>query len=191
MSSPTPHPPGAARLAGQAPAGRIRRAAAADAEQIEAIIAAGRDYLRAQGLSQWQDGTGRRPIARDLAHGWGQVLLTGDEEISGYAALVEGVDPAYTAIFDGAWREGATEYVAIHSFALAAESRGRGLAAPFLRGLIGQAQALGHTDVRIDTHPGNVIMRKVIEAAGFVRRGVVEFEIPDGRRDAFQLCLPA
>jgi RimJ/RimL family protein N-acetyltransferase len=56
-----------------------------------------------------------------------------------------------------------------------------------MRGLIETAEGIGYRDIRIDTHPLNEIMQKVILRAGFIYRGMVEFAIPDGKRRAYQL----
>ena len=71
--------------------------------------------------------------------------------------------------------------------AIDADFRGKGFAQPFLRGLIETAEGMGYRDIRIDTHPLNAIMQKVILRAGFVYRGMVEFDMPDGKRRAYQL----
>ena len=43
------------------------------------------------------------------------------------------------------------------------------------------ARSLGRTSLRIDTHEGNVVMRRMLEKHGFVHRGVIHLENGDPR----------
>ena len=166
----------------------IRLAEINDREKITSVIESGRVFLQSQGLSQWQNGyTPSRLLDEDFENNWGYVLLSPDDVICGYAALVEGIDECYENITDGGWDNSHDKYISIHSVAIDAEFRGKGLSVPFLLGLIEIAENLGYNDIRIDTHPLNEIMQKVILRAGFVYRGMVEFAIPDGKRMAYQL----
>jgi GNAT superfamily N-acetyltransferase len=167
--------------------GEIKKINASQVDRVMEIIADGREYLKYQGLSQWQNGGDpkRDDVERDAAMGEGYALHAGGI-FCGYAALCTGVDEYYTRITGGSWDERYAEYISIHRFALCAAFRGKGLSEPFLRGLLETARKLGYRDVRIDTHRGNKIMRKLIDRAGFVYRGTVVFPVPDGERMAFQ-----
>ena len=166
----------------------IRRAEINDTERILSVLESGRIFLQSQGLSQWQDGYGPdQYVEEDIANSWGYVLLSQDDIICGYAALVEGVDECYTNIKDGCWDNSHRKYISIHGVAIDADFRGKNFAILFMRGLIEIAGGIGYRDIRIDTHPLNQIMQKVILRAGFVYRGMVEFDMPDGKRKAYQL----
>jgi RimJ/RimL family protein N-acetyltransferase len=167
----------------------IRIAETNDIEKILTVLESGREFLRFQGLSQWQGIYGpSRHLNEDIANNWGYVLILQEEElICGYAALIDGVDECYSAIKDGYWDNSHEKYISIHSVAIGAGFRGKGFAEPFMQGLIKTAGDMGYRDIRIDTHPKNKIMQKVILRAGFIYRGMVEFGIPDGKRMAYQL----
>ena len=166
----------------------IRIAETHDNEKIFAVLESGRAFLESQGLSQWQNGFGPSAhLNEDISNNWGYVLLSSDDIICGYAALIEGVDECYNNITDGHWDNSHDKYISIHSVAIDADFRGKGLSESFLRGLIEIAENMGYRDIRIDTHPMNEIMQKVIIRAGFVYRGIVEFNIPDGKRKAYQI----
>ena len=166
----------------------VRIAKINDIERILTILESGRKYLQSQGLSQWQNGTGPDlSLEEDIANNWGYVLVAQGGEICGYAALVEGIDECYTQIKDGCWDDTHEKYISIHGVAIDADFRGKGFAELFMRRLIETAKSIGYHDVRIDTHPLNKIMQKVILRAGFTYRGMVEFNIPDGKRRAYQL----
>jgi len=171
----------------------IRLAQGADLDEILAIFDAGRAYLVAQEIVQWQCGNGpsREKAERDIREGYGYVLIV-DGKIAGYTSLVPGYPgpDRFPELTEGNWDERHPQYVAIHSVALAAFTRGRGLATPFLKEMITRAIDLGYKDIRIDTHPENQIMQKVMIKAGFVRTGTMVIpETPSGTRHTFQIVL--
>jgi RimJ/RimL family protein N-acetyltransferase len=165
----------------------LRYATAEDLDAIEVILDNGREYLREQGLTQWQKGNGptRADAGQDIARSEGFVFENGS--IQGYAALISGVDEVYTGIYDGAWHERSQQYISIHRVALSESIRGKGQAKAFIDELIAEALREGFHDIRIDTHSGNEIMRRVITDAGFTYRGKVMFPFEDGERLAYQL----
>ena len=169
----------------------IRIAEANDAEKILPVIESGREFLRSQGLPQWQNGYGpsSQSLKEDIISNCGYVLVSQEGTICGYAALVEGTDDSYTNIKGGCWDNSHEKYISIHGVVIDADFRGKNLAKRFMRGLIETAEGMGYQDIRIDTHPLNEIMQKVILRAGFAYKGSVEFDIPDGERKAYQLCL--
>lgn len=167
----------------------IRKATAADLSKILEIIGQGQSFLAEQGLSQWQKSGAVSPksIDEDLRSGEGYVFEY-NEKISGYASLVCGIDPVYTAICDGQWgRDSGEPYVSIHRVAVSKAIRGKGFGKIFLNLLVDKAKELGFADIRIDTHPGNKIMQRVITDVGFSYCGIVEFPFFDGERKAYQI----
>jgi len=171
----------------------IRLAQEADLDEILAIFEAGRAYLREQDIVQWRCGNGpsQEKAERDIREGYSYVLII-DGKIAGYTSLVPG-DPGpdrFPELTEGTWDERHPQYVAVHSVALAEFTRGQGIATPFLKEMIAQAIDLGYKDIRIDTHPENQIMQKVMVNAGFVRRGTMVIpETPSGTRHTFQIIL--
>jgi Acetyltransferases, including N-acetylases of ribosomal proteins len=166
----------------------IRIAETNDMKRIFSVLESGREFLQSQELSQWQNGySPSQYVEEDIANSWGYVLISQENEICGYATLIEEADNAYSNIRDGCWDDSHEKYVAIHGVAIDADFRGKGFAELFMQKLIETAESLGCRDIRIDTHPLNEIMQKVILRAGFSYRGMVEFDIPDGNRRAYQL----
>ena len=166
----------------------IRMAETNDMKKILTILESGRVFLQSQGLSQWQDGySPSQYVEEDVANNWGYVLVSQENIICGYAALVEEEEDGYSNIKDGYWDNFYEKNISIHGVAIDIDFRGKGLADLFMNGLIKIAERIGYRDIRIDTHPSNEIMQKVILRAGFVYRGMVEFNIPDGKRRAYQL----
>jgi len=166
-----------------------RPATPADLDTIQEIFDAGKDYLKSQGLPQWQDGHG--PTIADtepeILAGQGHVLVV-DGVVSGYTSLIPEPDGS-PDLAEGAFDVGYGQYVAIHRVALSPAVRGRGLSGGFMRDVLQAAREAGYRDIRIDTHPGNEIMQKVIMQMGFVYKGIMELDIPNGTRYAYQLVL--
>lgn len=168
----------------------IRKAEKRDVATILSIIKDAQNYLKEQGSPQWQNGFGpnRQAIEDDIDKREGYVMVV-EGIVCGYAALVEGIDNSYTKITEGEWDNRYEKYISIHRVALSPAIRGRGLSVQFLPKLISAAQDNGHHDIRIDTHPQNIIMKKTISRSGFIYRGIVHFPIPDGEREAYQLIV--
>lgn len=166
----------------------VRLAQEADLEVIMMIIEHARAFLREQAIPQWQNQTGPKiaTIKEDIALSQGYVLVDGTAVI-GYAALLNQVEDAYTNIIRGAWDETYLEYVSIHRVAILPKRRGQGLSQFFLQKMIEIALAQNYHDIRIDTHPQNIIMQRVISKAGFNYIGHIELDQIDGQRLAFQL----
>lgn len=162
-------------------------------ENIKAIMEVfqqGIEYIGKQGSPQWQNGYGPQEsqIKRDIQNQ--QLYLLWDQnnqKIVAIAALIEGIDPVYTAI-EGTW-QGGDKYISIHRFVVALEYMGKGMAKYFLKLLITQCQKLDYQDIRIDTHEMNIGMQKAILANDFTYCGKVVFPIPFGERLAYQLYL--
>jgi len=169
----------------------MRTARMTDLESILSIVEEARAFLQEQGSPQWQDGFGpnREMIEEDILRQEGYVFLL-DNEMFGYAALVEGEDESYSNITQGGWDSTHPRYAAIHRVAVSAKVRGKGLARQMMEHLVAKARSMGYRDIRIDTYPRNHIMERVILGAGFTWRGMIQLPIPNGERKAYQLILP-
>ena len=143
-------------------------------EEIMGFIADGKAFLREQGLDQWQepDYPGRRDIEDDIAHGEGCLLIE-DGKAVGYACLCLRGDRSYDQI-DGAWLND-RPYAVIHRLAMARAERGSGYGRMAFAALEERARELGFSDIRVDTHEGNRIMRRILERGGYTRCGIVRF----------------
>lgn len=166
----------------------FRKAQKQDIPEIMNLIAQGIQSLKKQGSPQWQNGYGptEQQVEQDIKNGNGYVL--DEKKVVAYASLIEGIDPVYTAIEDGAW-EGKEPYVSIRRVVVSTQLTGKGMARKMLLYLINTSQQLGFNDIRIDTYPLNVGMQKAIKSAGFTYRGKVNFPIPYGDRWAYQYLI--
>lgn len=172
----------------------MRPATVDDIPTIVAMLGEARALLAADGIDQWQNGTGPnfRNIALDLEFGWGRVF-TVKGTVAATAALVDVRDPNYEELLEGAWEvreDGECNYATIHRVAVSPAFRGQHVAQLFYRRLIEEARVRGFSELRVDTHPDNVRMQHVIENSGFKRIGSCCI---DGNKDdirwSYQLFL--
>ncbi|MBO0476093.1 GNAT family N-acetyltransferase [Vagococcus sp. DIV0080] len=158
-----------------------------DLEQILAVIDSGRKQLASRNIPQWRnnEGPNKAVIMTDLQLEEGYVLLE-DKEIVGYGTITKGKQEGYEPIKNGEWL-GEEAYVSLHRIAIKETIKERGKGQFLLSYLILEAQKQGYTDIRIDTHPLNIPMQKVIQKAGFNFRGEIVLPVTAGERLGYQL----
>lgn len=152
----------------------VRPAAPADVERISEIYARARVFMAESGNpGQWGEGEpSKEVIKRDIERGNCYVLET-ENAIEAVFAYIEGEDPTYREIAEGAWKqEGA--YGTIHR--LASAGNRRGVAALCFDWCMGKAMVHGCASLRADTHADNRPMQRAFAGAGFVRCGVIYLE---------------
>lgn len=162
----------------------FRKAGQQDIDSVMGILADGRTALKQLGIDQWQGGYPQREIVEgDVARGESYVA-----ELDGVAVgtLMIGLqgDRTYDDIADGAWLTDSSsadpDYGVVHRVAVSLEHRGKGAASFLLK----QAEAFigqkGLSSVRIDTHPGNLPMRKLLLKHGYAECGTVYIAHAEG-----------
>ena len=92
-------------------------------------------------------------------------------------------EPTYYKIFDGNWITGNDfkNYMAIHRVAVSVSSRGKGVSTEIINYSETLARENGRSSLRIDTHEGNIVMRKMLEKHGFVYCGIIYLEDGESR----------
>jgi GNAT superfamily N-acetyltransferase len=161
----------------------IRKTTTGDTDALEALFCEARATIAQLGIDQWQNGyPSHEVIENDLALGR-SYAVTVDGEVVGTFVLVEDGEPTYDVIHDGCWQTGNdnTSYVAIHRVAISVRLRGQGLSTAIIDYAAARARALGRAALRIDTHKGNVVMRRMLEKHGFTYCGVIHLENGDPR----------
>lgn len=151
----------------------LRIAMPEDTSAIWAILSAAIERRKADGSNQWQDGyPNEEVIANDIAHQYGYVL-TEDNEILGYAALLINNEPAYEAI-KGKWLTNA-DFIVFHRVAISSDHLGRGLAKFLLQKIEEIAHNKGILSLRADTNFDNALMLHLFEKLGYKYCGEVTF----------------
>lgn len=122
------------------------------------------------GIDQWQNGyPSEEVVARDIAQGQSYVVEQ-EGTVRGTFVLVE-TEPTYDEIHEGHWN--CEDYLAVHRVAVQVASRGTGVADVMIRYAADRARGEGRHGLRIDTHRGNLPMRRMLEKQGFQYRGVI------------------
>ena len=165
----------------------IRATTPADVPAVMAIIEEARRTIATLGIDQWQNGSPNEAmITADVEAGQSRVVVK-DGDVVGTFALIDNGEPVYTVIEDGEWQTsdrdatGEWTYIAIHRVAISVAHRGSGISTAVIRYAEESARSLGRTSLRIDTHEGHVIMRRMLERHGFIPCGIIHLENGDPR----------
>ena len=158
-----------------------------DLDAVMSIIEEARRTIAALGIDQWQNGSPNRAmIEEDISLGQGRAVTLNGEIVGTFALILDG-EPTYDIVEEGAWslpdrtETGEWSYLAIHRVAISVASRGTGVSTAIIRYAEDTARAHGRAALRIDTHEGNVVMRRMLEKHGFICRGVIHLENGDPR----------
>ncbi len=161
----------------------IRKTEARDLEALMPLFEEARATIAQLGIDQWQNGyPNRAVILSDIERSQSHRVLD-DGEICGTFALISDGEPTYNEIFDGRWLtgDGKEHYFAIHRVAISVKCRGKGISTEIISFCAEKARAAGKISLRIDTHKGNVVMRKMLEKHGFSYCGTIYLESGDER----------
>ena len=165
----------------------IRTTTPTDVPAVMEIIEEARRTIAALGIDQWQNGSPNEAmIGGDVEKGQGRVVEIGGAVVGTFAVIDDG-EPAYAVIEDGGWltpdrdTTGEWTYIAIHRVAISVSHRGSGISTAMIRHAEETARSMGRRSLRIDTHEGNVVMRRMLERHGFVKCGIIHLENGDPR----------
>lgn len=161
----------------------IRRTRKEDIAAIMPIFDEARKTIAALGIDQWQNGyPSREVIEGDVEKAQSYCVIKEGEIIATFALIDDG-EPTYDKIFDGNWLtgDGKEHYFAIHRVAISVKSRGSGISSQIIDFCADKARESGRSSLRIDTHKGNVVMRRMLEKNGFVYCGIIYLADGDER----------
>ena len=169
----------------------IKEASFKELDAIMDIICEARETIRSLGIDQWQDGYPQREIIEnDIKTGVSFCIENKESgEVLATVCVFESGEPLYDKIYDGEWLTGKspselldkTNYTAVHRVAISVRARGQGLSTAIIDFVAQKARKIGKRSIRIDTHEGNVVMRKMLEKHGFVHCGTIFLESGDSR----------
>ena len=147
---------------------QIRKAGCSDYDRIMEIYSIAQDYMiRSGNPTQWGHFyPDPELIRKDIADGVCYVIC--EDTVHGVCALIEGPDPTYRVIENGAWLN-EDPYVVVHRIA------GDGQVHGVFRCVMEYCKDR-YANVRIDTHNDNLTMQKQIEKNGFQRCGTIYVE---------------
>ena len=167
-----------------------RRAQNSDVDKIVQILNDAISFLKESGSTQWQSGYPNRETVEEDIEKQVAWVLTVDNEVAGYAAVVIGREPTYADI-EGKWENNVDTYATIHRIAVSSKFRGMHLSQFFLSNIISLTYAQGIHNFRIDTSRKNKIVQHIAVSHNFIERGIIQVtEDPvDSSRIAYELNL--
>ncbi len=154
-----------------------RRAQNSDVDKIVQILNDAISFLKESGLSQWQSGYPNRETVEEDIEKQVAWVLTVDNEVAGYAAVVIGREPTYADI-EGKWENNVDTYATIHRIAVSSKFRGMHLSQFFLSNIISLTYAQGIHNFRIDTGEKNKIVQHIATGHNFIKRGIIQVDDP-------------
>jgi GNAT superfamily N-acetyltransferase len=164
---------------------QFRKATESEIPRIWEILQQAIARRKADGSNQWQDGYPNPDvIKRDIEREIGYVL-TDDEHIIGYSAVLKNDEPAYSEL-EGNWLTNG-EFVVVHRVAVADSHLGKGFAKKILTFVEEFAIQNEIFSIKIDTNFDNIPMLKIVEKLGYVYCGEVYFR--GSARKAFEKVL--
>lgn len=166
---------------------KFAKAKTKDISEIMKIIKSAQKYLKKKGINQWQnDYPNPKTLAKDIRNN-NSYLIRKDKKIVATAAIVFEDDSTYKLIEAGSWLSQGN-YGVIHRAAVAEAYKGKGLVSIFFEKTYNLAAEKNIESIRIDTHPDNLAMQRVIEKEGFKYCGIIY--APDGnQRYAYEKLL--
>lgn len=169
----------------------IRKTTEADIPALMEIFSEARKTIAALGIDQWQNGYPNETVLREDMALSQSYLVESEGRVIATFAMPEGGEPTYDKIFDGEWRVpcGREGYIALHRVAISVASRGKGISTRIVEYAKECARSLGRASVRIDTHEGNAVMRRMLEKHGFTHCGTILLESGEPRV-AYEYVMP-
>ena len=157
----------------------IRKSTLADLQIIFDLRDQAREIMRSYGnIFQWPEGYPRDDMFRkDIEMGGSYVMLDESGKVVGTFALLPSPEVTYNVIYDGQWLNDEPYHV-IHRIASTPDSHG------ILDAILDFGETVS-SNIRIDTHEANIIMRKGLEKHGYQYCGIIHLLNGDERL-AFQ-----
>lgn len=164
---------------------QIREATYSDIDRIMDLFAQAREYMRVNGIPQWQDGyPDYDTVFGDIDDGICYVVVDGGVTVSTFVCDFSG-EPSYNVIFNGEWIVDG-EYAALHRIAVDNGCKGKGVGGFIIDFIRNRCIENGVDSVRGDTHELNCPMRRMLEKNGFRYCGVIRLANGEARV-AYQL----
>lgn len=150
----------------------FRRSKKEDIGDIMLIIKKAQEYLKSQGVNQWQTGyPDEKIIEKDIDDEISYVLVNG-KDIIGTTALSFDGEPTYEKVHDGEWLSH-KEYAVIHRMAVDLDSGRRGIAGEILKHSEELCRKKEVSSIKVDTHRDNIAMQNFLKKNGFIFCGII------------------
>ena len=164
---------------------RLRTAGASEITPIWEILQQAIEQRKKDGSDQWQNGyPNEQTVHDDITNGYGYVV-TDNDVIIAYAAIIFGIEPAYEEI-NGQWLTN-EDYVVVHRVATSNAVKGKGVATTLFKLIEDLSIAHNVFSIKVDTNFDNIPMLKILEKLGYTYCGEIFFG--GAPRKAFEKVL--
>ena len=163
----------------------FRKTKVDEIDRVMEILLDGKAALASLGIDQWQgEGYPAREIVEgDVDGGVSYVVEDTRGHLAATCMVSFAGEPDYDEI-DGSWLTAGLSSdpgsAVVHRVAVAADSTGKGAARFMLTSAEEIARERGARSVRVDTHPGNVPMLRLIASCGFTECGIIRIKHAEG-----------
>lgn len=162
----------------------IRKSLKEDVKDIMKIINRAKEFLKENGVDQWQDGyPNNETIERDILNNDSYVVLKDNNIVATLAISFDG-EKTYDVIYDGKWLSNG-KFAVIHRIAIDNEYRGTGVSSYILQKVYEICLDNNIHSIKIDTHEENIPMQKLLKKNDFKYCGVIYLE-DNSKRIAFE-----
>lgn len=163
----------------------LRKATPSDAPIIWEILKQAIAQRKQDGSNQWQNGYPNKQIVQDDITNGSAFVLTENEVIVAYAAIIFGIEPAYNNI-NGKWLTD-DDYVVVHRVATAKTQKGKGVATQLFQLLEDLCIEKEVYSIKVDTNFDNIPMLKTLDKLNYTYCG--EIFISGEPRRAYEKVL--
>ncbi len=166
----------------------FRKTTREDIPGIMRIIAQAQEYMKNEGIDQWQDGyPNEAAFEEDIEKDYSYVMLEDDQVIGTIAIIFDG-EPTYDVIYEGEWKTVEEPYAAVHRVAVDVECKGKGIAGTMLAEVEKMCRERSVRSIKNDTHRDNKSMQRMVTKNGFEYCGIIYLE-SGAERIAFEKVL--
>ena len=158
----------------------LRKAKSTELDEIMLIIEDGREFLRQQGINQWQHGSPSKETIEQGIKNQTSYVYEIDRNIVA-TAMITNYDRDYEKS-PTLWSK-CDNYLVIHRIATKKNKRNQGVGRQFLSAIEEFAKKENIDYIRIDTHKDNKIMRKLLSNFGFVELGEIKLTMKNNLDD--------
>ncbi len=151
----------------------LRKAAYSTLPVIWNILQQAIEQRKQDGSEQWQNGyPNEQTVDEDISNGYAYVL-TDDDVIIAYAAIIFGVEPAYEEII-GKWLSNG-DYAVVHRVAVSNAVKGKGIATHLFKAIEDLCMEQKVYSIKVDTNFDNIPMLRILDKLNYTYCGEIFF----------------
>jgi len=157
--------------------------------QVIQIIADAKQYLKASGIPQWQNGyPNEETIAGDIIDGTGFVLIDNNIVVGTVCVSFAG-ETTYDKVYEGDWLTVGEPFAVVHRIAISDALKGHNHATKILDYIVELCLEKDIHSIKIDTHKKNQAMQRLLKKNGFTYCGVILLDTDSSEQDTERIAF--